>query len=252
MAVIAGVGLLGCQIAHLLGVVGIGNLRLIDKGLVDWSDVYRQMLFRPVDVGKAKAAVAAGVMSAMGSRVAHMELEIPSVLIDGVDKARDVLHRLCDVVRGADIVVGALDSFSSRAVLQIVCRMCGVPFLAASLDHLPSLNLTQGTITLFGGRTGQCYGCGSLLKIQKDSGGCTMAPLEFPGIIGSLTSKIVYDALTSEDPIPTSCRVYADYRVEVQPLGNADATCEVCALAEAAKSAEHDEWTEPIIRWLIS
>ena len=151
------------------------------------------------------------------------------------------------------MVVGTLDSFSSRAVLQVMCRIHGVPFLAASLDYLPALGMTQGSIGLYNGDSGPCYGCGSGLKMQKDRGACTNAPIEFPGIVNSMAAKYLIEALQTDNNIaPLACRVYHDHRIEIQPLGNAAESCEVCSFWQQAREETVSQWTERLIGWLIT
>lgn len=250
---IAGLGLLGAGIARLLGALSVGKITLVDKGFVDWVDLYRQELYEHKDVGFPKANVAASRLTEMGCMCQPLQLEIPSVLIPDVEAAARSLESLSECVQPVDVVVGSLDSFSCRAVLQIICRLHGVPFLAASLDYIPSLNLTQGSIALFNGKSGQCYGCGSGLKMQKDQGACTKAPIEFPGIVNSLASKLLVDALQTNKEIAfRSCRIYKDYRIEMTPIGPAVNNCRVCSLSKQARELPTTEWVQNVISWLIS
>ena len=48
--VIAGLGLLGCEVATLLTACGVGNLVLIDHGTVDFTNIFRQRLYERRDV----------------------------------------------------------------------------------------------------------------------------------------------------------------------------------------------------------
>lgn len=250
---IAGLGLLGCGIAHLSAMVSVGKMTLIDSGFVDWVNVYRQSLYAPEDVGNSKVAAAAQNLRKMGIECDALQLEIPSVLIPDVHAARRSLEILSGKIQDADMVVGVLDSFSSRAVLQVICRIHSVPFLAASLDYLPALGMTQGSIALLNGDSGPCYGCGSGLKMQKDRGACTNAPIEFPGIVNSMAAKYLIEALqTDENIAPLACRVYHDHRIEIQPLGDAAESCEVCSLWQQAREETVAQWTERLIGWLIS
>jgi adenylyltransferase/sulfurtransferase len=250
--VIAGVGLLGCGVAQLLGTMSVGRLTLIDRGTVDWVNIYRQSLYEPADVGQPKVIAAACHLEQMGISCRTMQIEVPSVLIPDVDQAAMNLISLSELIRSADIVVGALDAFSSRAVLQVICRIHAVPFLAVALDYLPELHLTQGTIAAFNRKGGQCYGCGSNLKMQKDRGACTSAPLEFPGIVSSLAAGIAVDILQAKRQFqPRSCRVYGDFRVEIKKLGPAADKCDVCSLAREAQQQGTSDWVRSLISWLI-
>ena len=58
-ALVVGVGGLGCAAATYLASAGVGQLFLLDFDTVDATNLGRQVLFGPVDIGEAKAAVAA-------------------------------------------------------------------------------------------------------------------------------------------------------------------------------------------------
>lgn len=56
--IIIGVGGLGCPLAETLCRAGVGHLTLIDDDVIDESNLQRQSLFTPTDIGKPKALVA--------------------------------------------------------------------------------------------------------------------------------------------------------------------------------------------------
>lgn len=59
---IIGAGGLGCPAMQYLAAAGVGQLHVVDFDSVEVSNLHRQLLFSPADVGKNKAAVAAQKM----------------------------------------------------------------------------------------------------------------------------------------------------------------------------------------------
>ena len=55
---LAGIGALGCVVAEILTMMGIGKLVIVDFDTVELSNLNRQWLFRDEDIGKSKALVA--------------------------------------------------------------------------------------------------------------------------------------------------------------------------------------------------
>lgn len=55
---IIGMGGLGCPLAETLTRAGVGNLTIIDDDVIDESNLQRQSLFTPDDIGQSKALIA--------------------------------------------------------------------------------------------------------------------------------------------------------------------------------------------------
>ncbi|MBN1376665.1 MAG: ThiF family adenylyltransferase [Dehalococcoidia bacterium] len=59
-AIIVGCGALGCNIANLLVRAGVGKVRVIDRDLVEYQNLQRQLLFTETDIeNRLPKAVAA-------------------------------------------------------------------------------------------------------------------------------------------------------------------------------------------------
>jgi molybdopterin-synthase adenylyltransferase len=99
---LVGVGALGCTIADQLARAGVSHLVLIDRDVIDLTNLQRQTLFAEADVGRAKAVVAAGHLAKINSSVRLTPLTIdvtsdnvraliqrhrPTILLDGTDNA---------------------------------------------------------------------------------------------------------------------------------------------------------------------
>jgi adenylyltransferase/sulfurtransferase len=69
---IVGCGALGCAIAALVARAGVGRIRLIDRDVVDWSNLQRQILFHEAHArnGVPKAVAAAEQLALANSSIA--------------------------------------------------------------------------------------------------------------------------------------------------------------------------------------
>jgi adenylyltransferase/sulfurtransferase len=117
--VIAGVGGIGCPAAWALAEAGVGRLTLVDPDVIAPHNLPRQVLFRPGDVGRRKAEVAAErlrrpglevqvVRGALDGRNARQLLDVATLLLDATDgaSAKDGLNALA-VERGLPFVHAA-------------------------------------------------------------------------------------------------------------------------------------------------
>jgi hypothetical protein len=97
--VVIGVGGLGSWAAAALACVGVGKLVLVDDDTVELSNLNRQVLFRPQDVGALKVEVAAAALRAFNP---DLEIESRPEQIRGVNGVARLLG-------GASIVVATAD-----------------------------------------------------------------------------------------------------------------------------------------------
>lgn len=121
---VAGVGALGACAASQMARGGVGYLRLIDRDVVELSNLQRQMLFSEADVegGRKKAQIAAERL-----RAANSDIRIESVVAEiTTDNAADLL---ADV----DLVVDGVDNFRAKFALCAATLQAGVPFIYGAL-----------------------------------------------------------------------------------------------------------------------
>ncbi len=99
---VVGCGGLGGHIIEMLARLGIGHLTLIDGDVFEPSNLNRQLLSLPDNLGKAKTAVAAERVSTVNP---DLEVTTHQAFLTQ-DNARDLLQ-------GHDVICDALDNISS-------------------------------------------------------------------------------------------------------------------------------------------
>jgi molybdopterin/thiamine biosynthesis adenylyltransferase/rhodanese-related sulfurtransferase len=119
---IAGAGGLGCPAALYLAASGIGVIGIADYDVVSMSNLHRQVLFMPAEVGLKKAAVAT-------SRLRQQNPEISVVAHDVRIAADNVLSLINDY----DLVVDATDNFETRYLLNDACVLQGKPLVYGAI-----------------------------------------------------------------------------------------------------------------------
>ena len=121
---IVGVGALGCMSADMLARAGVGTITLIDRDIVEFTNLQRQVLFTEDDAKthQPKAAAAAKHLSSVNS-----EIQIISHVEDLTPKN---VNRLLD---GADIIIDGLDNFNTRYVLNDYAVRNNIPFIFAGV-----------------------------------------------------------------------------------------------------------------------
>ena len=118
---IVGMGGLGCPAALYLATSGVGRLVLNDFDSVDETNLPRQILFAPEDVGALKVDAAKRRLTALNPAV-----EIVTVS-DRLDSAA-----LEAAVGGVDVVLDGTDNFATRFVVNRACVARGVPLVSGA------------------------------------------------------------------------------------------------------------------------
>ena len=117
---LVGCGALGCTIADLLARAGVGRLTLIDRDIVEWTNLQRQTLFTEDDArhGRTKADAARLRLRAINDDVA----------IDAF--ADDFNARNAErYAHGNDLLIDGLDNFETRYLLNDLAVHHHVPYV---------------------------------------------------------------------------------------------------------------------------
>jgi molybdopterin/thiamine biosynthesis adenylyltransferase len=139
---IAGAGGLGSPISIYLAAAGIGKIVLVDKDVVELSNLNRQILHWERDVGSRKALSALEKLQKMNSDII---VEAAAEILD----EENVLHLVGD----ADLIIDAMDNFPSRYLLNKAALDRKMPFIHGAIHGFHG----QAT-TVLPGRTA-CLRC---------------------------------------------------------------------------------------------
>lgn len=119
--VVVGVGALGGIQADLLARAGVGQLDLVDRDIVDITNLQRQTLFDEADVGRPKAEAAAERL-----REVNSSIEVRAHATDFSARPGEKL------VAGASAAVDGTDNLGTRFVLNDLCVKHGLPWVYAA------------------------------------------------------------------------------------------------------------------------
>ena len=115
---VVGVGGLGCPVALYLAAAGVGSLTLIDSDHVTVTNLHRQVLYGPADVGVPKVTAA---MAALDRVAPHCAIDSLATRLTEANAAA--------VLTGYDLVVDATDTFASRMVVSDATQLLGIPLV---------------------------------------------------------------------------------------------------------------------------
>lgn len=119
---IVGAGGLGCPSAQYLTSTGVGTIGIADFDVVSISNLHRQILYTPNDVGMQKATLACQ----------RLQLQNPGVkLVPYTDKITS--ENVLEIVAQYDIVVDGTDNFETRYLLNDACVISGKPLVYGAI-----------------------------------------------------------------------------------------------------------------------
>ncbi len=177
---IVGCGALGTVSAEMLVRAGVGSARIVDRDIVELTNLQRQVLFDEEDVRNAmpKAEAARLKLGAINSSVrvdAHVE-----------DFSHRTAERLCD---GVDVIVDATDNFETRFLINDVAVSRGIPWVyggAVATSGMTMTFLPRGDSRPWSGHRTPCLRC---VFEQAPPTGARMT-CDTVGVLGPVVSTI--------------------------------------------------------------
>jgi len=139
---VVGVGGLGNPIVTRLAAMGVGKIRIVDRDVIELSNLHRQTMFNEDDVGQVKVEIAAKKLRKLNADIVIEELPI---------SIND--YSALEVVDGCDVVVDALDSVNARYSLNKACIEKKIPFVTGA-----AVGVTGQCFTILPNQSA-CYHC---------------------------------------------------------------------------------------------
>lgn len=171
---IVGAGGLGTVVAAYLGAMGIGVLGIVDCDVVDTTNLHRQFLYNPSEVGYKKAEVLAEKLRRQNNAI----------------KVNAIVKRINDenfltLAKGYTIVCDCSDNLTTRILLDKQCGLQCTPLVHGAASDW------QGYVTLFHHKKKLGYKDLFDLDLLMDTQSCSLNCISSPvcGIIGSIMAS---------------------------------------------------------------
>ncbi len=163
---LVGMGGLGCPAAQYLAGAGVGYLTLIDSDSISGTNLHRQLLYGPGDVGRRKVEVAA----------ARLREQAPWCSVTALD-LRLTPANAEQVLAGHDLVLDGTDTWASRYLIADAAAALGLPTVWGAISAW------YGQITIFDA----AHRLRDLFPQEPDA---DLAVCEGGGVLGPLCGQV--------------------------------------------------------------
>jgi len=174
---VVGVGGLGSITSLYLVAAGVGEVVLVDDGVVQLSNLNRQIIYDTSDIGKPKVVIAMEKLKRLNPMVSIKPIK---------EKASEEL--LDKLVGEVDLVIDALDNWESRLVLNKVCVKHNKPLIHAGIQGF------YGQLMVVVPRVTPCLQCIVPRSPLTPSKIPVLPPT--PGVLGSLQANEAIKIIT--------------------------------------------------------
>ena len=174
---VIGVGGLGSPITQQLVAMGIGTVRIVDRDVVEISNLHRQVLYGDEDVGLSKAEAAHDRLRRINPQV-NIEPLTLSINDDTVDEA----------IKNSDVVIDGLDSVSARYSINRACIRSNIPYIFGS-----AIVTTGSATSIIPGKT-PCLECFQPALKDDEMPKCGTEGVH-PSILSTISSVQVSEAV---------------------------------------------------------
>lgn len=143
-ALVIGAGGLGSPACYYLAASGIGKITLVDDDTVDLTNLHRQILHMPGNIGMPKVLSGKDTLTRLN----------PDVEINAINERPDE-SRLHELAQTASVVLDCSDNFATRHTINRVCVKRRLPLVSGSALQF------DGQISVYDMRNpaAPCYSC---------------------------------------------------------------------------------------------
>lgn len=228
---VIGVGGLGCPVALALAEAGVGTLMLCDDDIVELSNLHRQLLFQPTDVGQDKVSAAA---RALTKRFPNLRLEpCPRFLPASAEQ----------LVARADLVIEGADNFATKFLSADAARLASRPIVHGAAVRW------QATAWAVSGTGGPCYRClFEDLPPATAQASCAEAGVMGPvvGIAGALMADLALRVLSGDSTAFGAIFTYDGTADRLRPVPVSPRNdCALCSVKATISAIEETRYTQP-------
>ena len=119
---VIGAGGLGCPVLLYIGAMGVGKIGIIDHDKVDITNLHRQVLFTPNDIGEFKSEIAAREIS----------LQNPHVNVSFFTN-KLTLKNIEDIFKDYELIIDCTDNFETKFLVHDSCFIHKKKLIQASI-----------------------------------------------------------------------------------------------------------------------
>ncbi len=214
---VIGCGALGSAQAELIARAGVGFVRLVDRDVIDWSNLHRTHMVGESD---AEAGTPKAIACANGVRSIDSSIGIEAV-VDDVDS-----NNIVELVKDIDIILDGTDNMETRALINEAAVKLGKPWVYAGV------NSWYGTVMLIVPERGPCLRC-FMRDLPSADGNCNVIPTigTVTTLVASVAAGLAIRYLVGDNPEPGELIVIDGRRMSMDKVKvMRDPSCPVCSL----------------------
>jgi adenylyltransferase/sulfurtransferase len=209
--IVIGAGGLGSPVLTYLAAAGIGHLALVDSDTVELSNLNRQFLHNTSDIGKPKSDSAREKLCSLNNKI---EINVYQEHLTE-QNAKNILS-------GYDIVLGAVDSFKTRYVINKTCASLQIPYIDGGVNGF------SGCVIFSDPPHTPCLNC--IFPESKEKKKVTGVIGTTAGVIGTIQANIALLLLLGHpNPIENKLLLYDGLRMNIDHIEfKKNNNCPVC------------------------